>query len=311
MNLWSKTLTAVLLATATGVVVFPARHASGLREESEVLRRRQTELTAELCQARQQRDEAAQSVATLEQENARLQSGQLDAEVRQLRIEAARWREAARPLQTPWVRASASKVALLKERLAQMPQARIPEFQFLTPEDWLAAASAPLETEEDFRRALSALRTAGGQVFVSQLHQALFAYIQAHPGTFPAEMSELKPYFATPVDEAVLERWKAAPKEELYGVGDYHSASVLTQKAPVDEDYDACFVVGATGDAQSTFQYQKTIRTLLPVFEAATNSGLSEKHFISNGHPDFSGLRSFAQTPDQKAALERFLKDYE
>jgi hypothetical protein len=213
-------------------------------------------------------------------------------------------------LQTPWVRASASKVALLKERLAQTPDAWIPEFQFLTPEDWLAAASAPLETDEDFRRALAALRTAGERVFVGQLHQALNAYIQAHPETFPAEMSELKPYFATPVDEALLQHWKVAPKDELYGVGDYHSASVLTQKAPVDEDYDACFVIGATGDAESTFKLQNTYRTLVPVWEAATNSGLSDKDFIRNGHPDFSALRSFLKTPDQKAALERVIQDF-
>jgi DNA-directed RNA polymerase specialized sigma24 family protein len=72
--------------------------------------------------------------------------------------------------------------------------------------------------------------------------QALNAYVQAHPETFPAEMSELKPHFAPPVDEDLLQHWKVAPKEELYCVGDYHSASVLTQKGPVDEDYDACFV---------------------------------------------------------------------
>jgi hypothetical protein len=310
MNAWLKTLTAVLFAAAAGALVFQARQASGLRAESEVLRRRQSDLTAELRQLRQQRDEAAESLATVEQENARMKSGQLDAEVRQLRIEAARWREAARPLQTPWVRASASKVALLKERLAQTPDARIPEFRFLTPEDWLAAASTRLETDEDYRRALAALRTAGEQVFFGQLYQALNAYIQAHPGAFPADMSELKPYFTTPVDEALLERWKVAPKEELYGVGDYNSKSVLTQKAPVDEDYDACFVIGATGNAQSTFLYQKTIRTLIPVFEAVSNSGLSDKDFTSNGHPDFSALRPFAQTPEQKAALERFLQDY-
>ncbi|HWH68212.1 MAG TPA: hypothetical protein VNT26_02450 [Candidatus Sulfotelmatobacter sp.] len=310
MNRMRKILLAAWLAAALGAVLFPTRRAALLREECRVLRHEQTNLATELARWRQQRNETTNSLALVEQENGRLKSGQLAAEVAQLRREAQRWREAARPLQTPWVRASASKVALLKEQLAQTPGAQIPEFRFLTPEDWLAAASGPLETEADFRRALAALRTAGERVFVGQLRQALDGYRRAHPDGFPTNLVELQPFFTTPADDALLEHWRVVPAEELYCVGQQGSKWLLTQQGPVDEEYDACFAVRADGDAQSTFKFQRTVRTLMPVFEAISRSNLSEKDFTTNGRPDFSALRSFTQTPEQKAALELFIQDF-
>ena len=47
----------------------------------------------------------------------------------------------------------------LKERLEQTPGAKIPELQFATDKDWLNAARGELETDSDYRRALSTLRS--------------------------------------------------------------------------------------------------------------------------------------------------------
>ncbi len=310
MTLLQKTVLAVWLGGVIVAVLYEAHRAEVSRDDCRVLRREQTRLAAELGRFRQQREDATNCLAATEQENARLRDGQLAAEVERLRREAERWREAARPLQTPWVRASASRVALLRERLAQMPGAEIPEFRFLTPEDWLAAASAPLLTEADFRKALAALRTAGERVFVGQLRQALGGYVQAHPGGFPTNMADLQPFFATPVDDTLLAHWRVACGEELYCVGQQDSERLLTQQGAVDEEYDACFAVRANGEAQSTFKFQRTMRTLVPVFDAVNRSGLTDKDFTTNGHPDFSALRPFVQTPEQTAALELFIQDF-
>ncbi len=77
----------------------------------------------------------------------------------------------------------------------------------------------------------------------------------------------------------------------------------------MDEEYAACFAVRADGDAQSTFKSQRTMQTLVPVFQAIERSGLGEKELTKDGRVDVSALRSFAQTPEQKAALELFLKE--
>lgn len=49
---------------------------------------------------------------------------------------------------------------------------------------------------------------------------------------------QLQPYFESPLDNIVLQRWKVAPADEVPNVrlGDDW---VVTQKSPVDEDYDS------------------------------------------------------------------------
>jgi hypothetical protein len=138
----------------------------------------------------------------------------------------------------------------------------------------------------------------------------LGGYLKAHPGEFPTNMAELQPFFATAVDDALLEHWRVVPEDELYSMGQKGCKWLLTQQAPVDEEYDACFGVRVDGDAENTFKYQRTMRTLVPVFEAINRSGLSEKDFTTNGRVDFSALRPFARTPEQKAALELFIQDF-
>jgi hypothetical protein len=281
-------------------------HRAALSEQVEDLRRQESEIVAEVAALCHQRDQTTNALAALRQDSARLRAGPVGEELKLLEGEAERWRTAAGALRTPRVLGPVSRVALLKQRLERMPEARIPEFQFLTPEDWLAAASGPLGTDEDFRRALAALRATGQRSFAGRLRQALDSYIQTHPGGFPADISELRAHFNPPVEEALLDRWKVAPKGELYGVGEHGSDFLLTQKGPVDEDYDACFVIGAKGEADSTFKNQRNMRILAPVFEDFEHSGLNTQMPISNGRPDLTVLKQFVKTPEQQAAFEFF-----
>ncbi len=145
------------------------------------------------------------------------------------------------------VKAWHARVEQLKQRLEQNPQAGIPELKFLTEYDWLEAARDDLKTDVDYRRALNRLRVAGETHFVdSQLQPALKMYGEANHGQFPANLAQLQPFFKPPVDEAILQRYVIVPHEK---VPDAHWGGnwVVTQKSPVDRDYDRRLVVGAEG----------------------------------------------------------------
>ncbi len=59
-----------------------------------------------------------------------------------------------------------ARVNELKQMLNQKPELKIPELQFLTPQDWLnVAATARLDTDNGARQALSRLRSAAKLAF--------------------------------------------------------------------------------------------------------------------------------------------------
>jgi serine/threonine protein kinase/Tfp pilus assembly protein PilF len=140
-----------------------------------------------------------------------------------------------------------ARVERLRQRLEQNPQAGIPELKFLTEYDWLEAAKDDLKTDADYRRALNHLRVAGETHFVdSQLQPALKIYVEVNHGQFPANLAQLQPFFQPPVDEAILQRYEIVPHEKVpdaHWGGDW----VVTQKSPVDKEYDRRLVVGAEG----------------------------------------------------------------
>src|SRR5205823_11631170 len=91
----------------------------------------------------------------------------------------------------------------------------IPEFQFISEQDWLDAAKGELRTEEDYRQALGALRNSAANKFIQVLKPALADYLEANKGKFPTDMAQLKSYFESPVEDAVLQRWEIIPADKL------------------------------------------------------------------------------------------------
>jgi hypothetical protein len=250
----------------------------------------------------------------LQQENERLR--QDAAELSRLRGEVARLRnDAQRPAQLTAADTSAandptetemkswlSRVNRLKEHLERTPGQKIPELQFVTEQDWLDAARGGLDTETDYRRALSALRSAGESKFATSLVQpALKQYIAANNGQFPTDLSQLQPYFKSPVDEAVLQRWEIAPAETIRSLG-LGGDVVITQKAPVDDIYDKRFGIGPYGFGSTDFLSSLTRDTLASVNQAysAANNGQFPD--------DLSELLPYATTPEQQAALQKLMQ---
>ena len=174
--------------------------------------------------------------------------------------------------------------------------------QLLSEEDWLAVVNGrALDTELDFRRALSALRGAGEVKLASAMQKALRGFSRANPGRFPSELAQLQPYFDAPITAAMLDRWRIAPGTAvpMVGVGE----TIITQKLPpVDDVFDTLYVVGSGGGQGATdFVSMETREVMQAVFEAY------QAAHATGQPPDFVDLQPYATTPEQQAALQKLL----
>jgi RNA polymerase sigma factor (sigma-70 family) len=304
MTTIQKALIAAAITATLGTGIYGARRASILEGQIQTL---QQQAAGQETQAAQERDDAMKKLAALQSENDQLRS-QLAAlegdsqELAQMKAEDAA--SAKDPAQTAlglWL----NRVDRLKQRLKQMPLAQIPEMQFLTDEDWLKAAQGNLDTDGDYRRALSDLRTAGESKFSGMLQPALQSYMNANNQQFPTNLSQLQSYFNPPVDPAILQRYSVLPASTVPNVtmgGDW----IITQTAAVDADYDSRVVIGPNGYGASGQGFLPPIESLMPIvnpvmkaYSAANNGGQPT---------DLSQLLPYATTPEQQAALQTIIR---
>jgi hypothetical protein len=140
-----------------------------------------------------------------------------------------------------------ARVARLRQWLEEMPEERIPELQFLSEDDWIARVDDPLVTDDDYRSSMIRLRGDADREFARRVFPALQQYAQANNGQFPTDLSQLKPYFESPIDDAILQRFEIVPTKSLVSYlaqlgGDW----LITQKAPVNKE-DERLAISLTG----------------------------------------------------------------
>ncbi|PYJ86699.1 MAG: hypothetical protein DME22_04295 [Verrucomicrobia bacterium] len=133
-----------------------------------------------------------------------------------------------------------ARVAQLRQWLEDTPSEMIPELQFLSDFNWIDSVENLSVTDDEYRQTMSHLRSQGELAFSKAAFQALRQYAQANHGQFPADLSQLKPYFASPMDDALLERYEIVPAKNLNIESGVDSGEdwVITQKAPVNRDLD-------------------------------------------------------------------------
>jgi len=308
MTTLQKTLVGATLAAAVGTGLYEARRTSALQEQMQTLQRQLAPSAGQNDALCRQLEEANRQLATLQAQNEKLRRDAAD--VARLRGEIARLRENT-PLSNNDPTAASAKswlarVSQLKERLQQTPGAKIPEFQFLTEQDWLNAAKDDLNTDDDYRRALSRLRDAAESTFITTaLQPALNQYKQANNGQFPSDITQLQPYFNPPVDDSILQRWEVAPQSTVPSLG--MGGTMITQIAAVDADYDNRYAVGngwgtagpESWDAPGT----GPAAVLMPAVKAyaAANNGQQPTDWSSQ-------LAPYITTPEQQAALQLLIK---
>jgi RNA polymerase sigma factor (sigma-70 family) len=301
MTTIQKVIIGATLAAAVGTGIFEARQASQLSKQNQALRQQQATLAEQIRQLQSERNNATRRLTALEAENQQWQSNSNETELLKLRgevtLQAAEAQKANNPTEAA-AQAWADRVAQLKQRLEQTPNAKIPEFKYLTDDNWLNAAKNPLIADADYRRAFATLRSAGENQFIIQMQTALANYLKQNNGQFPSDVSQLKPFFETAPDDAMLQRYTVVPASFIPNMvmgGD----SLITVKNPIDEEYDALWALGPQGFGNTTYQGVNEARVLDPALKAyeAANSGQEPK--------DPSLLLPYLTTPEQQAAYQK------
>ncbi|HWW01395.1 MAG TPA: sigma-70 family RNA polymerase sigma factor [Candidatus Acidoferrum sp.] len=304
-----KTAITVTIAAALGTGLYEARQASALRATVDSLTQQQAPMAEQVRQLTTEQEDAAHRFAALRAENEQLRRDseellKLRAEIGQMKqgsIELAKLKAELAEDQTLYNAVSwKDRVERLKQRLQQTPESNIPELQLLTETDWLDAAKDKLDSDSDFRRALSALRNAGESKLVPRLRGALKAYQEANNGQMPSEIGQLSQYFDPPIDEALLQRWEVAPAKTIKSLG-LGSDVIITQKSAVDDVFDTRFGIGPHGSGTTDFLSSETGETMNPVWKAflAANNGR---------YPDdVSKLLPYATTPEQIGAVQKLI----
>ena len=138
-----------------------------------------------------------------------------------------------------------ARVDRLKQWLEANPSENIPELQNILEQTWLDAIENL--TDDSFALVARTLRANAEMRVFGTLSSALRKYAQENNGQFPTDLSQLKPYFKSPIDDAILQRYEILPASnlvsELQPGGDW----VITQKAPVNAALDLRSAIGLTG----------------------------------------------------------------
>jgi len=245
MTATQKALIAAVLAAAVGTGIYEARQASRLRDQVQALQQQQAPLAEQIHQLQREWDNATQKLASLVDETAKAKND--STELLKLRsavtqLKAASTQKQNDPTETA-AKALLGKINFLKQRLEQMPDKNIPELQYLNDDIWARIAqTAKLDTDAGVRQALSSLRDVAKQIFAPKMGKALQKYVQANNSQLPTDVSQLKPYFDSPVDDAALARYQMI---KAGNAGDLQpDEMIMTEKAAVDDDYDTLSQIG-------------------------------------------------------------------
>lgn len=258
MTTLQKTIIATALVATVGAGIFEAQQKSEAQKQIQSLLQWQNSVNDRFAQLQRERDEATNQLGGLIAENARLKSNANEHELLKLRGEVTQLRtakaqnESSDPTDQA-AKAAAAKVKQMQQWLEQNPDKKIPEFQYLTAQEWLRGAnySGDFKTDDDIDRATSQLRRDAKRTFANLMGDALDSYIAANNGQLPGDISQLQAYFNPPIDGTMLQRYQLLQTGNLSDLS--ANAPVIAEKAPVDDKYDSLFQISATG-----FTYQGT-----------------------------------------------------
>jgi hypothetical protein len=242
-----------------------------------------------------ERDDAVNRLSALAAENEPLNnSNQNTKELLQLRGEVTQFQASEADPMNVKAKEWLAKINKLKQRLADSPDAKIPELQFLTDNDWLNSASRKLETEADYRQALADLRHAGENKLAGKIQSAVQRYTEDNH-QFPADLAQLQTYFDSPIDEALLDRWQIIPAKNSGLGGDFQ----ITEKSTPDEMFDYRFTIGTHGYGSTSDYFSLQEKLLNPVYDAYMAA--------NNGHrpDDHAPLLPYATTPEQQTLIQK------
>jgi hypothetical protein len=296
MTTLQKTLVSVTIGVLAGAGIYETHQASQLRHRVQTLQQQQAPLVEQIQQLRRAGAESSNQLVLLTEELTRAKNS--SAELLKLRGEVGRLRNEANLASDPFVQSTLAwkaRAAELKRRLNEMPEQQIPQLQLLGEEDWLDVAKrAKLDTDVGFRRAIAQLRNVARGHFAGKMSVALMQYTRANGGRLPDDILQLKPYFKSTVDDAILQQYQLLYTGKVSDVppGQW----LITEKSPLRHGFDSTFRVGY--DAYGVEHGGPFEDALGRFYEA--NGGREPTQL--------SQLLSYVQDPAEKAALEKLVQ---
>ncbi len=288
------------LAAAIGAGLYETQLAAELRRQNQTLKRRQAERAQQWEQLRREGESTANRLAAISEATERFNQDQ--DEQRRLRAQIAQLRRDPPDALGAEAQAWMERVSLLKQRMEQMPGAKIPELRLLTERDWLSVAKdSELRSEKEIRQALSQLRSRATNLVGHQLQAAMNQFTAANDGVFTTDLALLKPYLDSPLETEILARYSVQPSSALKTLalgGDW----VILPKQ-VDGVIDDLMVFGPNGMGGMGGGESTTLARLATAIEAyrIANQG--------NLWPgDATLLTPYITTPEQQAAYKELLE---
>ena len=309
MTTLQKTLVAATVAVLAGAGIYQAHQAANARGDVQAAHQQQTLLTEQTKQLQHERDEATRQLAALRDDNERLNRN--TAELLKLRGDIGVLRRNSQQIEDDPIfqmaREWKAKEAKLRQLFDQRPDQRIPEMRLLTERQWLQSAqNADFDSSRGIRIAMSRMRELGISTFAIALETALRIYKRENTNNLPDNPSQLAGYFRPPVEDvdAMLARYELLDREAQSNTA--VKGAVIVQKVLVDKAVDNAMLIGPEAfgydqkpGAGRSVDYP---RELLPVLKAYMNA---------NNHTTplaVDELGPYTTTPEQKAALDKFIK---
>jgi RNA polymerase sigma factor (sigma-70 family) len=309
MTTLQKTLITAAVAVAVGAGIYEGSQAARLRTTVETLRQQQAPLADQIAQLTKARDDANNALAAAREENDRHRENSSDlaklrAKLAQMENDSREFSKLKSTIADDKTLTSVvswkQRVDQLRARLEQTPESKVPELQLVTEEDWLNAARGKLESDVDYRRALSTLRGAGENKIAQMMYKALKSYVKENGGALPAELTQLKTFLPPGTDDALFQRWEIAPASTIKSLG-LGGDVLITEKSAIDDVFDMRHAVGPYGTGTTDFLSSETRDIVSPLWKA-----FRADH---NGHePDeIAELMPYATSPEQQAAVQKMV----
>ena len=143
------------------------------------------------------------------------------------------------------------------------------------------------------------------------MEDALKKFTQANNGLLPDSVSDLRPYFDPPVDDAVLQRYEMLYAGKLNDVPS--GENLVAEKAPVDDEYDTLHEISTNGYCVSdaSFSRYKSIAELHELRDRnALKQSMIDYAAANNGQEptDLSQLSPYVKTRQSRLRCKGFFR---
>lgn len=245
------------------------------------------DLERQLLNTRRQIDSTVRDVDLAEQQLSRLPQTRSDSLPTQSSTESE-------------VQAWLARLRQLRQLASSQPDRQIPEMRLLTDDDWLRLArQVSLGSDEQRHAAFALLRKTAKMKFVPQLSAALMKFIKASEGRLPATTQDLAPYFDSPPDNDMLQRYAVMPN-------DAQNNDVILEIAAVDEAYDYRYRISSRGGYGSSSGFNAWIDDFSPRLKRARDAFRAANEGIApNGLAD---VLPFVTPSFPPSTVEKLLK---